>query len=201
MSEQLELRYVALSEVRCWDRNPKRHDMGGIIQSIERHGFKDPPKFEPTLNDGAGGLVEGNGRDEALAAMRQSGYAPPRGILVKDGEWYLPILFGVDAESQAAAESYAVDHNNLVMAGGDFTDLDMAKLWDSVAYAEIIRDLAEVAELPVSLDETAVDSLLAALLDGAADNLLDVKFKEYDESVENDVEYHECPSCGNKWPK
>jgi hypothetical protein len=27
------------------------------------------------------------------------------------------------------------------------------------------------------------------------------EFKEYDESVENDVEYIECPNCGHKWPK
>lgn len=34
-----------------------------------------------------------------------------------------------------------------------------------------------------------------------ADAIPDVEFKEYDESVENDVEYLECPSCGHKWPK
>lgn len=28
----------------------------------------------------------------------------------------------------------------------------------------------------------------------------DVEFKEYDESVENDVKYHECPACHHKWP-
>ena len=26
-------------------------------------------------------------------------------------------------------------------------------------------------------------------------------FKEYDESVEDEVEYITCPECGNKWPK
>lgn len=29
----------------------------------------------------------------------------------------------------------------------------------------------------------------------------DVEFKEYDESVADDVEYIECPECGHKWPK
>lgn len=32
-------------------------------------------------------------------------------------------------------------------------------------------------------------------------NLDEIDFKEYDESVENDVEYNECPECGHKWPK
>jgi hypothetical protein len=27
------------------------------------------------------------------------------------------------------------------------------------------------------------------------------EFKEYDESIADDVEYIECPSCGHKWPK
>ena len=27
------------------------------------------------------------------------------------------------------------------------------------------------------------------------------EFPEYDESVENDVEYLECPECGHRWPK
>lgn len=29
----------------------------------------------------------------------------------------------------------------------------------------------------------------------------DVDFKEYDESIADEVEYVECPSCGHKWPK
>jgi hypothetical protein len=28
----------------------------------------------------------------------------------------------------------------------------------------------------------------------------EVEFKEYDESVENEVKYHECPECGHKFP-
>ena len=27
------------------------------------------------------------------------------------------------------------------------------------------------------------------------------EFKEYDESIADEVEYHECPECGHKWPK
>lgn len=29
----------------------------------------------------------------------------------------------------------------------------------------------------------------------------DVTFKEYDESVASEVEWHECPNCGHRWPK
>ena len=27
------------------------------------------------------------------------------------------------------------------------------------------------------------------------------EFKEYDESIEDEVEFHECPECGHQWPK
>ena len=27
------------------------------------------------------------------------------------------------------------------------------------------------------------------------------EFKEYDESIADEVEYNECPECGHKWPK
>lgn len=32
-------------------------------------------------------------------------------------------------------------------------------------------------------------------------DLSSVEFKEYDESIADEVEYLECPECGHKWPK
>lgn len=37
--------------------------------------------------------------------------------------------------------------------------------------------------------------------DEITDTIPDVDFKEYDEDIENEVEYIECPHCGEKWPK
>ncbi len=37
--------------------------------------------------------------------------------------------------------------------------------------------------------------------DEIADTIPDVDFKEYDETVEDEVEYVECPHCGKKFPK
>lgn len=42
---------------------------------------------------------------------------------------------------------------------------------------------------------------LSELLEKAGDNIPDVDFKEYDESVEDEVEYIECPNCNHRWPK
>ena len=33
------------------------------------------------------------------------------------------------------------------------------------------------------------------------DGLIFPEFKEYDESIADEVEYNECPECGHKWPK
>jgi len=160
-NELLRLEYVPLATVALWDRNPKRHDVGGIIESIERYGFKDPPKFEPALNDGEGGIVEGNGRTVVLRMM-QADYEkedkePPRGIALSDGDWAVPVLFGVDAASQGAAEAYAIDHNNLTMAGGDFDGFEMARLWDS-SYVDM---LPKGKDAPVTVDGATMDVLLA----------------------------------------
>jgi|GEM_PF-2484831 len=163
MTDQLELRYVPLSALRRWDRNAKRHDLSALAASIARHGFRDPPAFDAALNGGEGGVVEGNGRGDALSLLRAQGQPRPRGILDGGDDWLVPVLFGLDADSQAAAESYGISHNNLTLAGGDFTDLDMARMWDAEGYAAVLEDLARAGETPVGVDESALDALLAAL--------------------------------------
>lgn len=162
-TERLELRYIALDTLVRWDRNPKRHDIGAIASSIARHGFKMPPRYEPTLNDGAGGIVAGNGRADTLAAMRAQGLPAPRGVEVRDGAWYVPVLFGVDAPSRAAAEAFGLDDNNLTMAGGEYTALDMSRMWESEGYLALLADLAKAGALPVTVDGDDLDTLLQGL--------------------------------------
>src|SRR5437016_5363320 len=119
LDEALSIRYVHLSQALAWawTDNPKLHDLPKVKESIRRHGFKDPPKFEPTLNAGAGGIVEGNGRMQGLSEMHAAAEPAPRGIGVDDdGAWWVPVLFGVDAASQAEASSYGIDHNWLTVS-------------------------------------------------------------------------------------
>lgn len=162
MTEQLQIKYVRLDELRRWDRNPKRHDLGAIADSIARHGFKDPPRYEPALNGGEGGIVAGNGRVETLGFMHEQGRDVPRGLLLdeRDSMWLVPVLFGVDAPSQAAAEAYGVDHNALVLLGGDFDAIDLSRLWDGDEYRALIESLAELDELPVTVDADDVERVL-----------------------------------------
>ena len=166
--EKLELKYVPLGSIKRWTSNHKKHDLGGIIASIKRYGYKDPQKYEPKLNRGKGGIVEGNGRDAALVAMfKQDPKDIPRGIVVDDdGIWLVPVLFGVDAVSRAAAEAYGLDHNNLTMAGGNFSLYDIASMWEVGGYAEVLQSLAKSGEMPVSMDETDAMALAEIILNG-----------------------------------
>lgn len=161
--EKLDLRYVPLDQAVLWERNAKKHDFGAIIKSIRRHGFLDPMKFDARLNDGKGGIVEGNGRATALRDMQKQGESLPRGILQNGHGWLVPMLFGVDAESQAAAESYAIDHNNITMLGGDFDMLEIAKMWEGDAYAKLLHDLQAAEMPPVSMESDDITAFLQAM--------------------------------------
>jgi hypothetical protein len=169
-ADRLEVRYVRLGDVRKWNRNPKKHDIGALVESIRKHGFKVPPRYEPTLNNGQGGLIAGNGRDEALEWMfKQEPQNPPRGIAIDhDGTWLIPVLFGVDAVSQAAAEAYGIDDNNMTMMGGDFGAFDLSKMWNEDEYNTLLLDLAQQNEYSISIP---ADTLV--FLNNAGNQLVD----------------------------
>ncbi len=155
--DRLELRYIPLAEARRWDDNPKLHDLDALVRSIETHGFGDPPKYDATL----GALVYGNGRTEALERMRREGREPPRGIgLLDDGSWAVPVIFGVDAESRAAATAFAVDHNNLTLLGGGLGLTDLLALWDEEGLQAALEGVPGAAEMLTSLAPAEVDALL-----------------------------------------
>ena len=192
--ERLDVRYVPLDTLALWDRNPKRHDPEQLATSIRRYGFKDPPKFEPSLNGGRGGIVEGNGRAEVLRAMKEAGEEPPRGIGVDaEGAWAVPVLFGVDARSRAEAEAYGVDHNALTLGGSGLGVEDLLRLFDEEALEGLLRDAPDASELLVSLSDADVDALLtgADFTPASAD----------DQSRLDEREPIVCPACGAEIPR
>ncbi len=156
--EKLELRYVPLNQAQLWDDNPKRHDIDALVRSIQLHGFGDPPKYDSSL----GGLVYGNGRTEALERMREQGMDPPRGIAkLDDGQWAVPVIFGVDAESKAAAVAFAIDHNMTNMLGGKLGFTDLLAVWDEEGLQKVLADVPDAGDLLASLDTEDVASLLS----------------------------------------
>ena len=188
--ERLELRYIPLTQARRWDENPKRHDLDALVRSIETHGFGDPPKLDSTL----GALVYGNGRTEALEKMHQAGKEPPRGIgVTDDGDWAVPVIFGVDAESRAAAVAFAIDHNNLTLLGGGLAAEDLLQVWDEEGLQRVLGEIPDAGALLASLTQDDVDALLRGpdFQPAAAS----------DQSRLDEKEPIVCPECGAEIPR
>ena len=59
-------------------------------------------------------------------------------------------------------------------------------------------ELKALEEMDFDLGLTGFDK---EELDRLLEVIPDVEFKEYDESVEKEVEWNECPECHHKWPK
>jgi len=149
-----------------WRDNPKRHDMQLLADSIARYGFQEPAKYDVKLHrigqgvddEPQGAIKTGNGRIQAVAWMQAAGRELPRGCaeIKGTGQWAIPVLFGTDARSGVVAQAYAIDANNLTLAGGDFDGFDYARLWDE-RYVELLQNMDE---LPTSVDAETVAALV-----------------------------------------
>lgn len=136
--ERLTIRYIPLTDALEWEweDNPKKHDYDEMIAAFREHGFKDPPIYDGKLDR----FAAGNGRTRALAVAKERGEERFRGIgrRKSDGEWVLPVQFGNDAASRDAAQSFAVDHNNLTLAGSGIPRGQALKLWTREDYEKLL---------------------------------------------------------------
>lgn len=214
--------YVDVETLPLATRNPKDHDIGGLINSLHRFDFTQPG----LLDERTGQLVAGHGRFEAVARVRDGKGQPPEGVRVDDqGRWLVPVVRGWASRDDRHAEAYLVYDNKGSEVGG----------WNKHLLAEVLVDIAE--STPVLLAATGVDGddldqLLAdvALADSSSpapwDQEASAGVKEWtadDEkpSATDDADdtagaggpkpldydpsapppEHECPSCGYTWPK
>ena len=196
--DALRFGYVPLSEARTWgwEKNPKRHDMEGIIESIHTHGFKDPSKYEGLLE----GFGHGNGRVQALAQIMDAWdldyETVPRGILLDDEDnWYVPVLFGVDADSVAKAQAYAIDHNNLTVAGSDLTPDQVSSMWYGEEYLSVLQEMRDDDVYSTTVDQQEIDRLFQQLSVPLSPPDDEDPMEDPDE-LETD---YECPQCGYEW--
>lgn len=153
-----------------WRDNPKLHDIGGISSSIQKHGYKEPAIFsselfragQPETDEIAqGAFCAGNGRMETLTKMELMGADLPRGMATvsETGAWVVWIVTGTDAKSRALAESYAIDSNLLMMAGGGLSPIEMARVWSETEYLRLLRQLAATEAFPIAMDRDDLDVL------------------------------------------
>ena len=75
----------------------------------------------------------------------------------------------------------------------------LATLDPLAAMAATDKDQLEALLREVASGDDAVTAMLADL--AAKSGLIIPEPREYDEGVEGEVEWNECPSCGHRWPK
>ena len=124
--------------------------------------------------DEDGTILAGNG---VLEAAAQTGIEQVRLIPV-DGN-----------EIVAIQVSHLTDEQKRQYAIADNRTTELSE-WDTEQLQALIDD-------GVDLSAFWFEDEMAAVLNAVSD----VSFKEYDESIEDEVQYCECPACGHRFPK
>ena len=126
--ELLRIEYVPLEQMQPAVRNPKKHDLPGIVASILEHGYADTA----ILDERTQRFVAGHGRLAGLVHIKANGDPLPKHLAINDdGEWLVPIQRGWASKSDAHAEAFIIAHNRLVEAGG----------WDNPMLTEMLHDV------------------------------------------------------------
>ena len=143
--------YMPLADLvaRYNPANVKDHDAKGIAASVERFGFTSPIE----VDERTGYLVAGHGRVDELASAKVASDEVPEGIVVRDGEWYAPVVRGWQSADDDEAQAYMVASNYLPQAGGWLPEV-----------GAVLQGLADsVGGLPPGMSADTLDDLLASL--------------------------------------
>ncbi|HEY9764649.1 MAG TPA: hypothetical protein V6D07_19130 [Trichocoleus sp.] len=106
-------------------------------------------EFDAALNDGEGGIISGNGRLEALFQLKAEGAKCPKYVIEDGDEWLVPIVFGADSDSQAAAEAYGIDANGTLVK--PLSGEESIKIWHKEGYLSLLKELIDQRSKPVTI--------------------------------------------------
>ena len=138
-----------------------------------------------------------NQQDALSGVIAEVGYVDP--VLVQAGtgvvlDGHLRVELAM-RQNQATIPVKYVDltdaEANLILA--TFDPLSAMAFADAEQLDALLRE--------VSTADAAVMQMLSELAEKEGITPPSVEFKEYDESVEDSVQYCECPSCGHRFPK
>jgi len=107
--QKLSIRYIPLEKLKKWPKNPKRHDLELIGDSIRQFGMRNPI----AVNERNGEIEAGHGRIETLIRMRERKESSPLHIIEENGDWLIPVLFFNDDEITQA--KYAIIDNQTTL--------------------------------------------------------------------------------------
>jgi hypothetical protein len=132
MSDDRRTEYMDLDLLTEDPANPKDHDMALLGQSVGRFGFIEPM----VLDERTGYLISGHGRRASLLQMRDSGEAPPDGVLLgEQGTWLAPVARGWSSRSDTEAHAALAALNRIGEQGG-WNDGALLSLLDELTGAE-----------------------------------------------------------------
>jgi len=140
---------VHLDELMRYPRNPKDHDIGGIVESLGRFGYVAPI----IVNRSTSMILAGHGRLDSLWEMFNADPdAPPIRVEDDGGRWSVPVIMVDVPEDQH--EAYVVADNRHTERGG----------WNESMLHDVLADLASRDELAgTGFDGDDVDELAARL--------------------------------------
>jgi hypothetical protein len=180
MSDKVKVREGKLSEFRPTEGNPNRHTQRGLwmlAESMEQDGY-----ISPMTVAADGESLDGSARMET--AFEKFGDE----VLIVEHDGKRPVVM-VRTDIPDAKTPQA---KRIIYRANRSGEVDLE--WSP---EQLLADL----EAGVDLSEMWHDDELAALVEEALGAVPDVEFPEYDESVEDEVEWVECPECGHRWPK
>jgi DNA modification methylase len=160
-NDQIRLEYVPLATIKPAKRNPKKHRIDCVVESLGRFGFVSPM----ILDERTGRLVAGHGRLESLRKAKSDGREPPERVRIVEGDWLVPVIRGVSFKNEQEADAYLVADNQTTMLGG----------WDESELQRILESLhADVGLVGTGFDdyfdkEALQDDDPTPLIDNAAE--------------------------------
>ena len=89
--DRLRVEYVPLAALKPAPRNPKKHQVKTVLESMGRFGYVSPM----ILDERTGRLVAGHGRLESLKQAKLDGKTPPSRIRVEKVDWLVPVVRGI----------------------------------------------------------------------------------------------------------
>lgn len=145
---ELYIKYIPLSELKKFPKNPKLHSKE-LGNSIKEFGFVDPIIIDENTNM----IAAGHGRVQELEQMKSAGDNPPDNINIQGAEWTIPVVHGASFKDEKALKKFIVSHNALPAAGG----------WDKDLLSNILQEVTPFG----------IDSLVTINLNESPTNIVD----------------------------
>lgn len=170
----LEIEYVALSDIRGYERNARTHSVdqvAQIVDSIQQFGFTNP-----VLIDENGELIAGHGRKQAASTIGMSEIPAIR-------------LTGLSDEKKRALR---ISDNQIALNAG----WDLELLSEEVQALDLDGFDIDVLGFDDEFLADLIDGNISAIEYGDDDESPLDKSDNQSDGVDTD---YRCPSCGYEW--